>query len=182
VAQLARLRRRGSGPYVLKPYSTTSQITLAPNPRTGRAKSRVRDGRRPEHDRRDAADQHPARLARGRDRPLVDQAQTLQRNKNLKLSLPPSTWVFWLFANNNPQISSSPRTSSFQTAVRYALDYKSIVGVAGPGAIQAPGSSRRCSSARCREGRDQAGRRQAKAALAASGVGTRRSRSSTRAT
>jgi peptide/nickel transport system substrate-binding protein len=47
--------------------------------------------------------------------------------------------VFWLFANNNPQISSITPNKHFQQAVRYALDYKSIVGVAGPGAIQAPG-------------------------------------------
>ena len=47
--------------------------------------------------------------------------------------------MFWLFANNNPQISAVTSNKTFQSAVRYALDYKSIVGVAGPGAIQAPG-------------------------------------------
>src|SRR5205814_5083881 len=68
-----------------------------------------------------------------------DHAQSLQSNKNLKVSLQPSTWVFCLFANNNPQISAITSNKQFQQAVRYALDYKSIVQVAGPGAIQAPG-------------------------------------------
>jgi len=55
------------------------------------------------------------------------------------VSLQPSTWIFWLFTNNNPQISAVTSNKQFQTAVRYALDYKSILSVAGPGAIQAPG-------------------------------------------
>jgi peptide/nickel transport system substrate-binding protein len=44
-----------------------------------------------------------------------------------------------LFANNNPDISSMSSNKRFQAAVRSALDYRSIVNVAGPGAIQAPG-------------------------------------------
>jgi peptide/nickel transport system substrate-binding protein len=44
-----------------------------------------------------------------------------------------------LFANNNPDISSMTSNKRFQAAVRNALDYRSIVSVAGPGAIQAPG-------------------------------------------
>src|SRR4029078_2625844 len=47
--------------------------------------------------------------------------------------------VFWLFANNDPKISSYAANKNFQQGVRYALDYKAIAGVAGPGAIQAPG-------------------------------------------
>ena len=69
----------------------------------------------------------------------ADQAKTVQGKSNLKVSLQPSTWVFWLFANDNPQLSAITSNKQFQNAVRYALDYKSIVGVAGPGAIQAPG-------------------------------------------
>jgi peptide/nickel transport system substrate-binding protein len=68
-----------------------------------------------------------------------DQAQTIRGNKSLRVSLQPSTWVFWLLANDNPQISAVTSNKQFQQAVRYALDYRSIVGVAGPGAIQAPG-------------------------------------------
>src|SRR5207302_8377214 len=68
-----------------------------------------------------------------------DQAQSIAGNKALHVSLQPSTWVFWLLANNNPQVSTVTSNKQFQQAVRYALDYKSIVQVAGPGAIQAPG-------------------------------------------
>src|SRR5207247_5449998 len=63
----------------------------------------------------------------------------LKGNSKLRVSLQPSTWVFWLFTNNNPSISAVTSNKQFQTAMRYALDYKSIVSVAGPGAIQAPG-------------------------------------------
>ncbi len=82
-------------------------------------------------------------VQRGKHEIAIDlsaqQAQSLKSNKNLKVLTTPSTWVFWLYANNNPQISSLTPNKSFQQAVRYALDYKSIASVAGPGAIQAPG-------------------------------------------
>jgi len=68
-----------------------------------------------------------------------DQAQTLKGKSNLKVSLQPSTWVFWLFANNNPQVSGITSNKQWQTAIRYGLDYKSILSVAGPGAYQTPG-------------------------------------------
>ena len=69
----------------------------------------------------------------------ADQAPALKGNTKLNVSLQPSTWVFWLFANDDPTVSSVTSNKQFQTAVRYALDYKSILSVAGPGAIQAPG-------------------------------------------
>jgi len=33
-----------------------------------------------------------------------DQAQTLKSNSKVKVYLQPSTWVFWLFANNDPRV------------------------------------------------------------------------------
>jgi peptide/nickel transport system substrate-binding protein len=51
----------------------------------------------------------------------------------------PSTWVFWLYANQNPEISTFATNKNFQRAVRFALDYKGIASIAGPGSIQAPG-------------------------------------------
>jgi peptide/nickel transport system substrate-binding protein len=44
-----------------------------------------------------------------------------------------------LLANNNPDVSAVTSNKRFQNAVRYALDYRSIVRVGGPGTIQAPG-------------------------------------------
>jgi peptide/nickel transport system substrate-binding protein len=68
-----------------------------------------------------------------------DQAQSLKGKSNLSVSLQPSTWVFWLFANNNAQISAVTSNKSWQNAIRFGLDYKSILSVAGPGAYQTPG-------------------------------------------
>ncbi len=130
----------GSGPYTLSSYSTTSQITLKASPHYwGSPKPRfstvvVRNM---------IAATQLVNISRGSHEIAIDlssdQAQTLKSNKRLAVSLQPSTWVFWLFANDNPSVSSVTSNKHFQQAVRYALDYKSILGVAGPGAIQAPG-------------------------------------------
>jgi peptide/nickel transport system substrate-binding protein len=130
----------GSGPYVLSSYSTTSQVTLAPNTNYWGAK-------KPAFSsvvvRNMIAPTQLINIQRGSHEVAIDlssdQASTLQGKKNLKVSETPSTWVFWLFANNNPQVSAITSNKQFQQAVRYGLDYKSILSVSGPGAIQAPG-------------------------------------------
>ncbi len=130
----------GSGPYVLSSFSTTSQITMTPN-------TNYWGSKKPTFSsvvvRNMIAPTQMINIQRGSHEIAIDlsadQAKTLQGKKNLHVSLQPSTWVFWLFANDNPQISSITSNKKFQEAVRYALDYKSILGVAGPGAIQAPG-------------------------------------------
>jgi peptide/nickel transport system substrate-binding protein len=130
----------GSGPYVLKQYSTTSQIVLQPNakywgPNKPKWSSVVV--------RNMIAATQLINIQRGSHEVAIDlasdQAQSLRGNKKLKVSLTPSTWVFWLFANNDKSISPITPNKHFQNAVRYAIDYRSVVGVAGPGAIQAPG-------------------------------------------
>jgi peptide/nickel transport system substrate-binding protein len=130
----------GSGPYVLSSFSTTSQVTLTPN-------TSYWGSKKPAFSsvvlRNMVAPTQLINIQRGKHEIAIDlssdQAKTLQGKKNLKVSLQPSTWVFWLFANDNPQLSSITSNKQFQQAVRYALDYKSILSVAGPGAIQAPG-------------------------------------------
>jgi peptide/nickel transport system substrate-binding protein len=130
----------GSGPYVLKSYSSTSQVEMAPNTRYWGTK-------KPAFGsvvlRNMPATTQLINIQRGSHEVAIDlasdQAQTLKSNKKLNVSLRPSTWVFWLFANNDKNISPITANKQFQTAVRYALDYKSIVSIAGPGAIQAPG-------------------------------------------
>jgi len=130
----------GSGPYVMSSFSTTSQITLTPS-------SNYWGSKKPAFSsvvvRNMIAPTQLINIQRGKHEVAIDlsadQAKTVQGKSNLKVSLQPSTWVFWLFANDNPQLSAITSNKQFQNAVRYALDYKSIVGVAGPGAIQAPG-------------------------------------------
>ena len=164
----------GSGPYALKSYSGTSQITLVPNTKYWGAK-------KPAFSnvvvRNMLAATQLINIQRGKHEVAIDlsadQATTLQGKSNLKVSLQPSTWVFWLFTNNDPQISAITSNKQFQEAVRYALDYKSIVGVAGPGAIQAPGiiPSMFLGSLPQKDAIQQDLTR-AKAALAASGAGS----------
>jgi peptide/nickel transport system substrate-binding protein len=164
----------GSGPYVLKSYSTTSQVVLAPNthywgslkPAFGSVVVRNM-----------IATTQLINVQRGTHEVAIDlsadQAQSLATNKKLHVSLQPSTWVFWLFANQNPQISSITSNKNWVQAVRYALDYKSILSVAGPGAIQAPGiiPSMFLGSLPQKEAVKQDVAK-AKSALAASGVGS----------
>jgi peptide/nickel transport system substrate-binding protein len=130
----------GSGPYELKSYSTTSQLTLVPNPKYWGPK---KPGFSSVVVRNMIAPTQLINVQRGNHEIAIDlsadQAKTLQGDAKVHVSLQPSTWVFWLFTNNNPAISAITSNKQFQTAVRYALDYKSIVSVAGPGAIQAPG-------------------------------------------
>ncbi len=130
----------GSGPYVLKSFSSTSQVVMGPSSKYWGAKKASFSS---VVLRNMIATTQLINIQRGSHEVAIDlaadQASSLKGNKNLKVALQPSTWTFWLFANNDPKISSITSNKQFQTAVRYALDYKSIVSVAGPGAIQAPG-------------------------------------------
>lgn len=130
----------GSGPYVLKSFSTTSQIVLAPNPKYWGPK---KPGFATVVVRNMIATTQLINVQRGTHEIAIDlsadQASGLKGNPKLNVSLQPSTWVFWLFANNNSQVSSVTSNKQWQQAVRYALDYNAILSVAGPGAIQAPG-------------------------------------------
>jgi peptide/nickel transport system substrate-binding protein len=130
----------GSGPYTLQSFSTTSQVTLVPNKKYwGKTKPKftgvvVRNM---------IAATQQINIQRGTHEVAIDlssdQAQSLKSNSKLKVSLQPSTWVFWLFANDSPSISAVTSNKQWQTAVRYGLDYHSILSVAGPGAYQTPG-------------------------------------------
>ena len=163
----------GSGPYVLKSYSTTSSVTLGPNARYWGAK-------KPKFGtvvvRNMVATTQQINIQRGSHEVAIDlssdQAQSLKSNKKLNVSLRPSTWVFWLFANNDAQLSNVTANKQWQRAVRYALDYRSIISVAGPGAIQAPGIiPSMFLGALPQKSAIKQNLTTAKAALAASGVG-----------
>jgi peptide/nickel transport system substrate-binding protein len=130
----------GSGPYTLSSFSTTSQVTLKANAKYWGAKKAafstvvVRNM---------IAATQLINVGRGSHEVAIDlasdQAQTLKSNSRVKVSLQPSTWVFWLFANNDASVSGVTSNKQWQQAIRYGLDYKSILQVAGPGAYQTPG-------------------------------------------
>jgi peptide/nickel transport system substrate-binding protein len=135
----AASRGAGSGPFVLRQYSTTSQIVLDENPRFW--------GRKPAFERVVVRNMVAAtqfiNVQRGSHEVAIDlsaqQAQSLRGNRRVRVTTQPSTWTFWLFANNNPSISAATANKRFQNGVRAALDYPSFVRLAGAGAIQARG-------------------------------------------
>ena len=47
--------------------------------------------------------------------------------------------IFWLFANANPDVSKIASNPKFQEAVRYGIDYKGLLQLAGAGAQPLPG-------------------------------------------
>jgi peptide/nickel transport system substrate-binding protein len=130
----------GSGPYLLRSYSTTSQIVLQPNTRYwGPGKPKwgsvvIRNM---------VAPTQLINIQRGSHEVAIDlsaqQGQSIKNNKRLKVVLMPSTWVFWLFSNNDRSISTVTPNKRFQSAVRHAINYQGVASVGGPGTIQAPG-------------------------------------------
>jgi peptide/nickel transport system substrate-binding protein len=129
----------GSGPFVLRQYSTTSQIVLEPNAQFW--------GSKPAFERVVVRNMVAAtqfiNIQRGRYEAAIDlsaqQAESLKGNRRVRVTTQPSTWVFWLFANNDTAVSTATSNKRFQNAVRSALDYPSFIQLAGPGAIQARG-------------------------------------------
>ena len=124
---------------MLTEYSTTSRLVLDQNSRYW--------GRKPAFERVVVRNMVAAtqfiNVQRGKHEVAIDlsaqQAQSLKGNSRLRVRTQPSTWVFWLFANNNPTISAATSNKRFQSAVRSALDYPSFARLAGGGAIQARG-------------------------------------------
>jgi peptide/nickel transport system substrate-binding protein len=164
----------GSGPYVLQSYSPTSQVTLRPNPDYWGAT-------KPAFDsvvlRNMSAPVQLLNVRRGSHEIALDlssqQAQTLQGDTRLHVTRQPSPWVFYVFANDDPQVSPVTSNRRFQDAVRHALDYQGLLSVAGRGAVQAPGIiPSMILGALAKEDAFRRDVAKAKVELAASGVGT----------
>ena len=129
----------GSGPYILTSFSAFSDVQLAANPRYW--------GPRPFYGRVVIRNMDPMTqltyIASATDQVALDlspaQAGTLTRNRSVVIETFTGPDVVFLFANNSPQVSSVTSNKHFQNAVRYALDYDSMVQLMGAGAIQAAG-------------------------------------------
>jgi peptide/nickel transport system substrate-binding protein len=126
----------GSGPYTLKSYSTTSQVTMTANPRYWGAKPRFSTVIL----RNVTAPAQLLDVQRGTNEIALDlspaQASGL---KNVNLEKTPSANVFFLFANQDPKVSTVSSNPHITAAIRYALDYPGYVRLAGAGAIHAAG-------------------------------------------
>jgi peptide/nickel transport system substrate-binding protein len=129
----------GSGPYILKSYSTTTQVTLAANPKYWGAK-------KPKFANVVLRNVNSAaqllNIQRGTNEISLDlspdQAKGISSSK-LKIQKTPSANVWFLFANANPKISATSSNAHIQNAIRLALDYNGYVRVAGTGAARAAG-------------------------------------------
>jgi peptide/nickel transport system substrate-binding protein len=128
----------GSGPYIFKSFSTTDQTVLVRNPRFWGAKPYydrlVFQNVKPEIARLDVLSGR-AQIALGL---TPDQAKTLS-SKRAKIYRAPSTTVFYVQANFSPDVSPLAANPNLWEAIRYALNYRHLVQLAGGGAVQACG-------------------------------------------
>ncbi len=129
----------GSGPYVLKSFSTTSQVVMTANPTYW--------GPKPKFPtvvlRNVSAATQLLDVQRGTNEISVDlspdQATSLKGNSKVQVAETPSANVFFLFANHNTAVSTTTANTHIQNAIRYGLDYSGLVSLAGSGAVQAAG-------------------------------------------
>jgi len=129
----------GSGPYMLKSFSTFSDVEVVANPRYRGPKPFYR---RIVVRNMDAPTQL-AYISSSRNEIALDlseaQAESVSANRLLRINASPGPDIVSLFANTNPQISQVTADKHFENAVRAALDYKEMVALMGLGAIQARG-------------------------------------------
>lgn len=128
----------GTGPYILESFSTTTEVVLAVNPTywgTGKpayGKVVVRNV---------TADVQKLNVQKGASQLALDlsPAQAAGIGGDVELHSDPTSNTFFVFTNANKAISTITSNPDFQQAVRFGLDYKSLVDLAGEGSIQAPG-------------------------------------------
>ena len=126
----------GSAPYMIKSFNTTSQVVLEANPNYWGPKPHFKTV----VIRNVTAPAQLLDVQRGTNEIALDlspqQATTL---KGVQVQKTPSANVFFVFVNANPKVSTVTSNPHIRNAIRYALDYKGYVQLAGAGAVQ-PGS------------------------------------------
>jgi peptide/nickel transport system substrate-binding protein len=127
----------GSGPYMMKSFSTTSQVTIVANPNYW--------GPAPAYSTvvlRNTATAAIERLdvQRGTNEIAIDldPSQAVGMT-NVQIHAGAGPNVMFLFANDNPKISTITSNHDFQKALRYGIDYAGLLQLAGTGAVQSPG-------------------------------------------
>ena len=129
----------GSGPYMIDSLDITSQVVLVPNPEY--------DGEyTPEFERivvRNVSESSTQLInLQGGDSNLAvdlngDQVESL--GEGLKVTSQPSAQAMFLLINQSEEVGGDTANPDFAEAVRYALDYGSLVELAGVGAEPATG-------------------------------------------
>ena len=130
-------KSQGAGPYILDSYSTTTQVKMTANPKYW--------GTAPKYQtiivRNVQANVQKLNVLKGQSQIAVDlspaQAQGLGSSVQTISGASPN--VFFLFTNNSAAVSKVASNPDFQEAVRYGVDYDSLVNLAGTGAVQANG-------------------------------------------
>jgi peptide/nickel transport system substrate-binding protein len=127
----------GSGPYVMKSFSTTSQVVLDANPNYWGPKPAwstivLRNTSTAAIERLD--------VQRGTNEIAIDldPSQTAGMT-NVQIHEGAGPNVLFIFANDNPRISKVTSNNDFQEALRYGIDYAGLLQLAGTGAVQSPG-------------------------------------------
>src|ERR1700730_464484 len=159
----------GSGPYTLTRYSTTTQVVLTANPDYW--------GPKPKY----------AKIVIRNVQANVQKLDVLKDESQIAVDLSPaqaqgmsgvqivngaSPNLFFLLTNDNPKVSKITSNPQFQQAVRYGINYQSLVQLAGTGSVQPAGIIPSMFLGSLPAGAGPAfDLAKAKAALAASGVG-----------
>jgi peptide/nickel transport system substrate-binding protein len=129
----------GSGPYVLESFNTTSQTVVKVNPNYWGAKkpaySRVVMRNVQANTQRINVEKGDSQLALD----LSPDQTSGMSTANLQLQNTASPNIFFLLANANSKVSAVTSTPAFREAVRFGLDYQSLVQLTGQGGRQAAG-------------------------------------------
>lgn len=126
----------GSGPYVMSSFNVSSQVVLTANPNYWGPKPAwsqvvVRNVNAPEQG---------LDVERGTYEVGVDMSPSQTKSlSGVQVVGGASPNVFFLFTNDNPKVSKVTSNKDFQKAVRYAINYKGLLQLAGAGAVQSPG-------------------------------------------
>jgi peptide/nickel transport system substrate-binding protein len=126
----------GSGPYTLTSFSLTTQVVLTANPKYW--------GPKPKYSKiiiRDVqANVQKLDVLKGESQIAVDLSPAqAQGMTGVQIVNGASPNLFFVLSNDNPKISKITSNPDFQEAVRYGINYQSLVQLAGKGAVQANG-------------------------------------------
>ncbi|MGR7003231.1 ABC transporter substrate-binding protein [Yinghuangia aomiensis] len=128
---------QGSGPYKITKYDVSTEVVLTRNdnywgakPKYGKVVIRNVPASTQQLNILSGESQLSLDMSADQAAKVKGQAQVLQK---------PTPTTAFLFSNDNPAVSKITSNKDFQEAVRYGVDYPSLLDVAGEGSAQAAG-------------------------------------------